>query len=231
MLLRMKTEDGRLVLPGVFLPAAERFHLATKLDRWVTSTMFEWLANHPERLVGLHTCALNLSGHSLADEGFLAFVVEQLCEWEVRPSEFVSRLQKRRQSKIVSKATHLIETLKTLGCRFSLDDFGSGLLSFTYLKNLPVDYLKIDGSFVKGIASSETDFAMVKAINEVGRVLGKQTIAEYVGTKRYGRNCRALELITLKVLASADHSPSKRWRMFRRLTTNTLQHRPIALLR
>ena len=180
VLLRMKTEDGRLVLPGAFLPAAERFHLATKLDRWVTSTMFEWLANHPERLVGLHTCALNLSGHSLADEGFLAFVVEQLRAWEVPAERICFEVTETAAIQNLSKATHLIETLKTLGCRFSLDDFGSGLSSFTYLKNLPVDYLKIDGSFVKGIASSGTDFAMVKAINEVGRVLGKQTIAEYV---------------------------------------------------
>ena len=180
VLLRMKDEEGRLVLPGAFLPAAEHFHLATKLDRWVISTIFEWLANHPERLACLQMCAINLSGHSLTDENFLTFVLEQLRAWNIPAEHICFEVTETAAIENLSKAIQLIETLKARGCRFALDDFGSGLSSFTYLKKLPVDYLKIDGAFVKGIANSSIDFQVVKTIHEIGKVLGKQTIAEFV---------------------------------------------------
>ncbi len=180
VLLRMEDEEGQIVPPGAFLPAAERYNLSTKIDRWVIGAVFEWLANHPQQLERTRSCAINLSGASLTDHEILATVARELEKWNIPPGKICFEVTETAAIANLAKAALFILTLKELGCRFALDDFGSGLSSFTYLKNLPVDYLKIDGAFVKNMIDDPVDSAMVKTINEIGKVMSKQTIAEFV---------------------------------------------------
>jgi diguanylate cyclase (GGDEF)-like protein/PAS domain S-box-containing protein len=180
LLVRMQDENNENVAPGTFLPAAERYNLSTSIDRWVVNAAFGWLRDHPENLKRLFLCSINLSGTSLSSNEFLQFVARQFEEKKLPPHKICFEITETAAIANLTKATQFIRALKSLGCRFSLDDFGSGLSSFGYLKNLPVDFLKIDGMFVKDIVEDPIDFAMVKSINEIARVMGKQTIAEFV---------------------------------------------------
>jgi diguanylate cyclase (GGDEF)-like protein len=180
LLLRMEDAELGLVLPSMFLPAAERYGLAIRIDRWVISTAFAWLNRHPRHLQGLYLCAINLSALSLGDEEFLQFVIQQFELTNIPPTKVCFEITETAAIANFTNALHFMQILKERGCRFALDDFGSGLSSFTYLKNFPVDFLKIDGAFVKDIINDPVDLAIVKSINEVGHVVGKQTIAEFV---------------------------------------------------
>jgi diguanylate cyclase (GGDEF)-like protein/PAS domain S-box-containing protein len=180
VLLRYRDDRGTIIPPGAFLPAAERYNLASELDRWIIATLLEWLTNHPDFLKTLTLCSINLSGLSLSDETMLAFISGQFEKWPVPTNKVCFEITETAAISNFSYATNFINQLKEQGCLFSLDDFGSGLSSFAYLKNLPVDYLKIDGLFVKDILDDQVDLAMVKSINEVGHVMNKKTIAEFV---------------------------------------------------
>lgn len=179
-LVRYQDEEGRIIAPGAFLPAAERYNLASALDRWVIAHLFEWIATKPNFLETLSLCSVNLSGLSLSDETMLAFISEQFSKWAIPADKICFEVTETAAIANLAYATKFINQLKEQGCLFSLDDFGSGLSSFAYLKNLPVDFLKIDGLFVKDILDDKVDLAMVKSINEVGHVMGKKTIAEFV---------------------------------------------------
>lgn len=179
ILLRMRTIEGDLVPPGAFIPAAERFGLMGTLDRWVLSTTLrkipEILGNHPEIKV-----SINLSGQSLAAEGLLGYVEEQLNYTGVEPDRVCFELTETAAISNLTLADKFIVAMKSIGCRFALDDFGSGLSSFAYIKHFPVDYLKIDGHFVRDLLKDPTDRVMVTAINQMGQLLNMETIAEFV---------------------------------------------------
>lgn len=179
-LVRYQDTAGNSIPPGAFLPAAERYGIAPALDRWVIATLFEYMANTPGFLDRLTLVSVNLSGLSLCDDNMLTFISGQFRHWHIPTNKVCFEITETAAIGNLSDAKHFIDTLRKKGCRFSLDDFGSGLSSFGYLKNLPVDFLKIDGLFVKDIVDDRVDFAMVKAINEVGQVMNKKTIAEFV---------------------------------------------------
>ena len=184
LLLRMRDEKGDLVGPDQFIPAAERYNLMSTLDRWVIHQALSLLADrNPEAEEAHFTLAINLSGTSLSEDRFLEFVIEELKKQKLPQGAICFEITETAAISNLSRVIHFMQALKKLGCKFSLDDFGSGLSSFTYLKNLPVDYLKIDGQFIRHVAEDTVDESMVKAINQVGRAMGIETIAERVETK------------------------------------------------
>ncbi len=186
LLIRMLDEDGALVPPMAFIPAAERYGLMPSIDRWVVRTAFATLSrmNATPRGEPLALCSINLSGATISDEQFLDYVGEQFDRFALPRQLICFEITETAAIANLDKAVRFIEALKGFGCRFSLDDFGAGMSSFGYLKHLPVDYLKIDGAFVKDMADDPIDRAMVEAINSVGHVMGKKTIAEFVDSDR-----------------------------------------------
>jgi diguanylate cyclase (GGDEF)-like protein/PAS domain S-box-containing protein len=180
LLLRMIDERGNMIPPGAFLPTVERYDLSDKVDRWVVETAFQWLVNHPRELGSPTVCCINLSGNSLDDDAFLNFVFQSLRRFRMPPGKICFEVTETAAVANLSTATNFISKLRKQGCLFALDDFGTGLSSFAYLKSLPVDFLKIDGMFVRDIANNPIDRAMVRSVNEIGHVMGKKTIAEFV---------------------------------------------------
>lgn len=183
ILIRMRGDDGKVIPPALFLPSAERYNLMPAIDHWVVKHTFaayekiKLLSEFNERNL---RCSINLSGASLNEEGFLDFIIDQFVQYDVPTSMITFEITETVAIQNIKKATHFIASLKKRGCKFSLDDFGSGLSSFSYLKNLPVDFLKIDGSFIKDILDDPVNFAMVNSINHMGHILGMRTIAEFV---------------------------------------------------
>lgn len=185
VLLRMLGEDGGLILPGAFIPAAERYDLMLALDRWVIDAVCRHLSAQRERsphAIPTTMYSINLSGVSLNDDQLHDYIIERFSRYSVVPTQICFEITETAAVANLNKAKQFMLHLQEIGVQFSLDDFGSGLSSFAYLKSLPVDFLKIDGLFVRDIASNEINRAMVSAINEVGHVMGIKTIAEYVET-------------------------------------------------
>jgi diguanylate cyclase (GGDEF)-like protein/PAS domain S-box-containing protein len=217
ILLRLQLENGELVSPMAFIPAAERYNLMNAIDRWVIRTLFSNLSkifntnssvNSPiynqtrdhdqkDKIVALPALstlantqsslanysslyAINLSGASINEEKFIDFLYEQFSTYKIPPEIICFEITETVAIANLSKAASLIGKLKQLGCQFALDDFGSGMSSFAYLKNLPVDFIKIDGNFIKNIVDNPIDVAMVEAITKIGHVMEIKTIAEYV---------------------------------------------------
>lgn len=179
LLLRMRDENGGIISPGLFIEAAERFDKTPEIDRWVIRSAFRWLVSEADERERLALCSINLSGKSLGDEKFLPFVIDQFQMSGLDATKVCFEITETAAIASYSQANRFINALKELGCKFALDDFGTGLSSFGYLKHFPVDFLKIDGSFVKEILHDPIDREMVRSINEIGHLTGKQTIAEF----------------------------------------------------
>lgn len=188
LLIRLPLSHDELLLPGAFIPSAERYHQITALDRWVVRTALATIAAYDYR----DCYAINISGQSLGDGKFLRYVIEQLQNSGVAPTQLCFEITETAAITDFKHALAFITTLKEHGCRFALDDFGSGLSSFRYLKALPVDYLKIDGHFIKELLDDATNQAMVEAIQRVAQVIGIKTIAESVETAAIREQVKSL---------------------------------------
>ena len=180
ILLGMTDELGAQSSLQEFIRAAETYKRMSELDRWVIKTAFKWIADNRTKLDHISSFSINLSGHSLNDLGLMEFVMKQMRDTNVPIGKICFEITETMGIANLSDASDFIKRFKTTGCKFSLDDFGSGMSSYGYLKSLPVDYLKIDGVFVKDMATNPNDYAVVKSISEIGHFMGKKIIAEYV---------------------------------------------------
>jgi diguanylate cyclase (GGDEF)-like protein len=179
--IRMLDDRGKVIAPSAFIAAAERYHLMTSIDRWVVKTAFRALAEAQRADPSSATLfAINLSGQSIGDEGFLSFVIEELESSGVDSRRICFEITETAAISKLDRAIRFIRILKSRGFRFVLDDFGSGLSSFAYLRDLEVEFLKIDGEFVQNMMEDRVKRAMVESINQIGHVMGLTTIAEWV---------------------------------------------------
>ncbi len=190
LLLRLRDEGGRIVSPESFIAAAERYAITPAIDRWVIENAFRWLVSEADERERLKLCSINLSGQSLGDDKFLPFVIDQFHRSGLDASKICFEITETAAVASFSQANRFIQALKELGCKFALDDFGRGLSSFGYLKHFPVDFLKIDGSFVREILRDPIDREMVRSINEIGHLTGKQTVAEFA------ENAEIIQMLT-----------------------------------
>jgi EAL domain-containing protein (putative c-di-GMP-specific phosphodiesterase class I) len=188
----MVDKNGKLIPPGAFLPAAERFNLINSIDQWVVEKVFRKLhqLNKANNLPADLMIAINLSGLSMASDALLNRIIDLLDNSEISARHFCFEVTETAAISNLTKATEFLQQLRSKGCKIALDDFGSGLSSFAYLKDLPIDFLKTDGYFVKDIAIDGIDKAFVESINQIGQVMGLKTIAEFV------ENDPILEILT-----------------------------------
>ena len=180
ILIRMKSAGNKLIAPTCFLPAAERYRKITAIDQWVIKNTFLMLSNQPSFLLSLNYCSINISGQSLTDKDFFSFVSEQLSLYDDIANKICFEITETAAISNPQQAKKCISGLKNMGIRFALDDFGSGLASFEYLKTLNVDFLKIDGMFIKDIVNNPVDRVMIQATQSIANVMNLITIAEYV---------------------------------------------------
>ena len=179
MLVRLKGARNEVIAPGAFLPTAERFGIMTQIDIWVLKHALEKLAEI--QASGRRTTfTINISGQTLESDSFVTLLSRLLKKHQLDPHALIFEITETSAIENIEAAKRLINELRALGCRFALDDFGSGFSSFHHLKHLPVDYIKIDGQFVRGMANDPTDRAIVTSINDIAHSFGKQTIAECV---------------------------------------------------
>ena len=180
LMLRLRDESGALVAPAEFIPAAERYNVMPSIDRWVVRQALDRLVHRIASGIAPYTIAVNLSGTSLNDERFLEYLIAELSALELVPGAMCFEITETAAIANLGNVVYFMRELKARGCHFALDDFGSGLSSFMYLKNLPVDYLKIDGQFIENVTRDPVDRSMVEAISQVGKAMGIHTIAERV---------------------------------------------------
>ena len=180
ILLRMRGESGDIIAPSSFLPAAEQYGICSSIDRWVIRNTLRSINQFVQTSHVPHIYSINLSGQSLGASDFLDFMLEELFRFTPPKHLLCFEITETAAIADMGSALKLMESLRELGCQFALDDFGSGLSSFSYLKNLPVDYLKIDGQFIRDMLSDPLDLAMVRSINDIGHTMGIKTIAEFV---------------------------------------------------
>ncbi|NUW66066.1 EAL domain-containing protein [Vibrio coralliilyticus] len=184
ILIRIRNAEEEYISPGIFMPASERYNIAQLLDKQVVTQTLDWLAANPVALANLGMCSINLSGHSMGNKEFIAFLLDKLQHSPVPCEKICLEITETAAMSNMNQAIELFSQFKQLGCKIALDDFGSGLSSFGYLKKLPVDIVKIDGLFVRDIDVNEVDHLMVRSINDLAKQMGKQTVAEFVENSR-----------------------------------------------
>lgn len=194
ILMRLGTGSGAFINPQAFLPAAERYGLSTKLDETVVDTSLAWLKDNPRIFDELGMCSINLSSPSFSNELFTTTLLKKIKASGLPPKRLCFELSETATIANLSSATRFIHHLGDLGCRVAVDNFGSGLSSFAYIRHLPVDFVKIDGLFVRDILEDNTDLATVKAINDIARTLGKKTVATFVENGRLLSRVRDLDV-------------------------------------
>jgi len=180
ILVRIRNVQGEYISPGIFMPASERYNIAHLLDKQVVGQTLAWLESHPKELENLALCSINLSGQSMGNQEFIEFLINTLSHSSVPCEKICLEITETAAMSNMNQAMDLFTKLKQLGCLIALDDFGSGLSSFGYLKKLPVDIVKIDGLFVRDITINEMDHLMVRSINDLAKQMGKRTVAEFV---------------------------------------------------
>ncbi|HEX4974544.1 MAG TPA: DUF1631 family protein [Pseudomonadales bacterium] len=180
VLLSVEDESGVMLPPADFIHAAEKYNRMQAVDRWVIKSVFEWLHENENRLEDCPGLAINLSGHSMNDSHMLEYIFDLFVRLKVPRDKVLFEVTETIAIANLNDAADFIREMRGIGCRFALDDFGAGLSSYAYLKHLPVDYVKIDGAFIRNIVNDKSDYAMVKSINEMVKFLGMKTIAEYV---------------------------------------------------
>jgi EAL domain-containing protein (putative c-di-GMP-specific phosphodiesterase class I) len=178
-LIRYRSPDGKIIPPGDFLPPAERYNLIERIDCWVVSNVIAWLQENPE-LAPRIMFSVNLSGRSIGSPTFHNFLRQSLIESDIAMSSLCFEITETAVVDNVERSVEFINSIKQLGVKFSLDDFGTGLSSFSYLKQFPVDYLKIDGEFVRDITQDDKSYVFVRSMTEVGHCLDMEVIAEFV---------------------------------------------------
>jgi diguanylate cyclase (GGDEF)-like protein/PAS domain S-box-containing protein len=183
ILLRLINKQGNLCGPGQFLPAAERYNLMPNIDRWVINHFFSWLNQHPEHLKQLACASINLSTTSIGDDTFSSFLTQAFEEYSIPHHKICFEITESMAITHIENTHTFIDKFHHFGCRFALDDFGTGFSSYAYLKELQVDYLKIDGLFIKNLSEDAISLAMVKSISDVASAIGIETIAEFVETE------------------------------------------------
>ncbi|MBE9563258.1 MAG: EAL domain-containing protein, partial [Proteobacteria bacterium] len=175
VLLRMNDPEGNnVILPGAFLSAAIRYNLMPSLDQWVIKTLFRWLQNNPNHLKQLNFCTINISNHSLSED-FLNILIKHIKFSEIPPHKLCFEFSETTSMSNFSEVFNFMTRLKKLGCRLALDNFGTGMASFNYLKRLPLDLLKIDGVWIKKLVNGKVDYAIIKSINEIAHLMKLQT--------------------------------------------------------
>ncbi|GAA3955358.1 EAL domain-containing protein [Allohahella marinimesophila] len=181
LLVRMR-RNGEILLPGAFLPAAERYNMIIELDRWVIDTYFRWLSENPDKLEGLAQANINLSGQSVGTTELTSFILSAFKRYNIPADKICFEITESAAVASINETQSLIATLRELGCRFALDDFGSGFASYGYLKSLPVTCLKIDGCFIRDLLTDPVDQEMVSSMTRVAHAMGLEVVAEYVET-------------------------------------------------
>lgn len=205
LLVRLEDEHGRVHPAASFIDAAERFHIARAVDRWVVPRAIAEVARHASRLPGIEAWHINLSGQSVDRESMLHEIIDQIKRSEVAPGRLCFEITESATMHSLDQAREFFHALRELGCQVALDDFGKGLSTFDYLKQLPVDLVKIDGGFVRELAHSELDHAMVRSIHEVARIAGLRTIAESVESVELAMKLRQIGIEYLQ--GHAIHHP------------------------
>ncbi len=179
ILMAIADENGKLSSPQDFIKSAEQFGYMVQVDQWVVRQVFSWISQMMDEEKDVPNLAINLSGNSVTDDAFMEFLFEAISEYGVGTSKICFEITETGTINNMVKATDFVNEFKNIGCKFSIDDFGTGLASHSYLRDLPVDYVKIDGTFIKHIHENPKDFAMAKSINDLSHFLGMETIAEF----------------------------------------------------
>jgi len=205
ILMRLQDDKGEIISPAIIIPAAENYNLMHRIDRYVVKHTFKWLAENDAARDRLGLCSINLSGLTLNDANFLGFLESELLRYEIDPEKICFEITETAAISNYQQACSFIHHVKRFGCTFALDDFGSGMSSFSYLKNLAVDFVKIDGSFVRDMVENKINTAIVKSINDVAHIMGKETIGEFVETEEI--RAKLLELGVDYVQGYGIHKP------------------------